>query len=47
MNINGVETIIGVNSYGDGTCHDESAATRVDTFDASFIEPIMQGVAAQ
>jgi V8-like Glu-specific endopeptidase len=47
LEIDGVETVIGVNSYGTGSCHSTSAATRVDPYSANFIDPLLQaGVAA-
>jgi V8-like Glu-specific endopeptidase len=46
LEIDGVETVIGVNSYGTGTCHSSSAATRVDRYSAAFIDPLLQADAA-
>lgn len=41
MEIDGVETIIGVNSYGNGSCHSSSTATRVDYYAPRLIDPLM------
>ncbi len=43
MIIDGVETIVGVNSFGDGSCHSESYATRLDQYSTEFMEPILSG----
>jgi secreted trypsin-like serine protease len=45
MEIDGVETVVGVNSYGTGTCHSSSTATRVDAYNAKIIDPLMQAAA--
>ena len=42
MDIDGVETVIGVHSYGTHSCYVSSTATRVDAYAASFLDRLVK-----